>query len=154
MDLLVEGGPSVPTELVARTVHETAGLFRRTAPHGRGFGLMMAIGSLLVLVTAALIVPGMALLGRRDADPREAWGERLLDVPLDRSAAMIVPFRSVRLALVGLSMLGGLSGNLVILPLLLSRLVRPAARTSVDDDGDRPRSRPIPPPGASGSSGT
>ena len=30
----------------------------------------MAIGSLLVLVTAALIVPGVAMLGRRDADPR------------------------------------------------------------------------------------
>ena len=56
--------------------------------------------------------------------------------------------------LVGLSMLGGLSGNLVILPLLLSRFVRPAARTSVDVDGDRPRARPTPPPGASGSSGT
>ena len=51
------------------------------------YGLMMAIGSLLVLVTAALLVPGMALLGRWDVDPREAWGERLLDVPLDRSAA-------------------------------------------------------------------
>ena len=48
--------------------------------------LMMAIGSLLVLVTAALIVPGVAMLGRRDADPR-GLGERLLDVPLDRSAA-------------------------------------------------------------------
>jgi hypothetical protein len=69
MDLLVEGGPSVSTELVANTVHETAGLSRRTAPHGRGYGLMMAIGSLLVLVTAALIVPGMALLRRRNADP-------------------------------------------------------------------------------------
>jgi len=46
------------------------------------FGLMMAIGSMFVLVSAALLVPGLALLGWFDTDPKRAWGERLLDVQL------------------------------------------------------------------------
>jgi hypothetical protein len=48
------------------------------------FGTMMVIGSLLVLVGVALLVPGMALLGRLDADPRRAWGEGRLDGELHR----------------------------------------------------------------------
>lgn len=41
----------------------------------RDFGLMMAVGSMLVLVAVALVVPGLALVGRFDRDPRRAWGE-------------------------------------------------------------------------------
>lgn len=43
------------------------------------FGKMMMIGSLLALVSAALILPGLALLGRTDSDPHRAWGEGVLD---------------------------------------------------------------------------
>lgn len=43
------------------------------------FGIMMSIGSLLVLLSAALILPGLALLGSFDPDPKRAWGEDRLD---------------------------------------------------------------------------
>ncbi|QDU97200.1 efflux RND transporter permease subunit [Lignipirellula cremea] len=48
------------------------------------FGLMMAIGSVLVLVSAACVIPTLALLGSWDADPRRAWGEGVIDFGLDR----------------------------------------------------------------------
>lgn len=41
----------------------------------QNFGLMTALASMLVLASIALILPGLALLGRFDADPRRAWGE-------------------------------------------------------------------------------
>lgn len=53
------------------------------------FGLMMLVGSLLTLAGIALFVPGLSLMGRFDADPRRAWGERGLDVGLERLAAAI-----------------------------------------------------------------
>ncbi len=43
------------------------------------FGAMMAIGSVLVLLCIALVLPGIALLGKFDADPHRAWGEENLD---------------------------------------------------------------------------
>ncbi len=46
------------------------------------FGLMMAAGSLLVIVSVALLLPGLALLGGIADDPRRAWGEGLLDAQL------------------------------------------------------------------------
>jgi predicted RND superfamily exporter protein len=48
------------------------------------FGLMMAIGSLVVIAATALLVPGLALWGRWDADPKRTWGERGLDHSLGR----------------------------------------------------------------------
>ncbi|MEQ8788484.1 MAG: MMPL family transporter [Pirellulaceae bacterium] len=48
------------------------------------FGVMMAIGSLVVLLSVALLVPGLALLGRFDADPQSAWGEAYLSHELQR----------------------------------------------------------------------
>ncbi len=39
------------------------------------FGIMMAIGSLMVLASVMLILPGSVLLGRYDADPHAPWGE-------------------------------------------------------------------------------
>jgi predicted RND superfamily exporter protein len=41
----------------------------------QNFGLMTALASLLVLASIALVLPGLALLGRLDVDPRRAWGE-------------------------------------------------------------------------------
>jgi predicted RND superfamily exporter protein len=50
----------------------------------RDFGVMTAIGSMCVLLSAILLVPGLALLGRFDADPRRVWGDRLLGWELGR----------------------------------------------------------------------
>ncbi|MFK7738271.1 MAG: RND family transporter [Pirellulaceae bacterium] len=48
----------------------------------RDFGLMMAIGSMCVFVAIVLLVPGLALLGRGDTDPRtprlDDWVRRSL----------------------------------------------------------------------------
>jgi len=43
------------------------------------FGAMMCIASLIAVASVALIIPGLALLGRFDTDPKRAWGEQLLD---------------------------------------------------------------------------
>lgn len=48
------------------------------------FGLMMAIGSMMVLLSVALVLPGLALLGRFDTTPKRAWGEHVLDRQLSR----------------------------------------------------------------------
>jgi predicted RND superfamily exporter protein len=46
------------------------------------FGLMMALGSLLVVVSVAMLLPGLALLGGTADHPRRAWGEGLLSAQL------------------------------------------------------------------------
>jgi predicted RND superfamily exporter protein len=53
------------------------------------FGLMMLVGSLFALVSIALVVPGLALAGRFDSDPRRAWGEQGLDLGLRQLASSI-----------------------------------------------------------------
>jgi predicted RND superfamily exporter protein len=45
---------------------------------------MMTIASVLALVSVAVLLPGLALVGRIDIDPKRAWGEGTLDVGLDR----------------------------------------------------------------------
>jgi len=54
------------------------------------FGIMTAIGAIMVLVAAALVVPFVALAGRFDADPRMAWGEGALELGLDGLVRRIV----------------------------------------------------------------
>lgn len=54
------------------------------------FGIMTAVGALMVLVAAALTVPFLALTGRFDADPKRAWGEAALDLGLDGLVKRIV----------------------------------------------------------------
>lgn len=50
------------------------------------FGMMMMIGSLVVIAAAALALPGLALAGRVDVDPKRAWGEGNLDHGLHQVA--------------------------------------------------------------------
>jgi hypothetical protein len=50
----------------------------------RDFGIMMAVGSLCVLLSAGLLIPGLALWGRLGFDPQRAWGEAWLDRQLKR----------------------------------------------------------------------
>jgi len=54
------------------------------------FGIMTAIGAVMVLVAAALTVPFLALTGRFDCDPKRAWGEAALDLGLDSLVKRIV----------------------------------------------------------------
>lgn len=58
-------------------------LLNRVGPI-RDFGVMMVIGSLLVLVSLVLLLPGLALVGPLDRDPHRAWGENHLDAALQR----------------------------------------------------------------------
>ncbi len=53
------------------------------------FGIMMAAGSLLAIAAVALLVPGLALAGRWDADPRRAWGEGRLDRGLQSTLHLV-----------------------------------------------------------------
>jgi uncharacterized protein len=55
----------------------------------RDFGLMMAISTLMVLVSVVLVVPGLALLGRYDPDPKRAWGEHWLEKLLHGAASLV-----------------------------------------------------------------
>ena len=75
------------------------------------FGLMMAVGSLLVLVSAALVVPGLALAGNFD-DPRRAWGESFLSGGLERLLSLVhwKP-KSLALVLLGFSLLAAAGGT-------------------------------------------
>lgn len=50
----------------------------------RDFGLMMIVGSLFVLVSVVLTVPGLALWGNFDTVTRSGWGERWIRAGLGR----------------------------------------------------------------------
>lgn len=64
-------------------------IFSRVGPV-HDFGVMTAVGAVMVLVAAALTVPFLALAGRFDADPRRAWGEGALELGLDGLVKRIV----------------------------------------------------------------
>lgn len=55
----------------------------------RDFGLMMAIGVLMVMASVALLTPALALTARRGGDPRRAWGESALERQLGRTARFV-----------------------------------------------------------------
>jgi predicted RND superfamily exporter protein len=55
----------------------------------RDFGLMTLVGSLLVLPCLVLLVPGLAMAGRWDSTPREAYGERGLGAVLDWTSRLV-----------------------------------------------------------------
>ncbi len=76
---------AVPIALACMTdaVGFGALLWARVGPV-QDFGVMMSVGSLLVIAAVALLVPALALAGRFDVDPHRAWGERSLDAGLNR----------------------------------------------------------------------
>jgi predicted RND superfamily exporter protein len=53
------------------------------------FGVMMALASVVALAAMAMLVPGLALVGRVDNTPRRAWGEGRLDFGLDFVARLV-----------------------------------------------------------------
>lgn len=56
------------------------------------FGMMMTIGAILALVSMALLLPGLALFGRFDTDPKQAWGEGGLEFGLNQTVNSIERF--------------------------------------------------------------
>ncbi len=71
----------------------------------RDFGMMMMIGSLLILPAMLLLVPGMVLAGTFDRDPRRAWGEDRLEAALAGLALWVCRHR--RLVAVGCVAIAG-----------------------------------------------
>lgn len=55
----------------------------------RDFGLMMAVGSLFVLVSVLLVAPGLTLIGFRESTAPQAWIDRLLNQRLVRSSVWL-----------------------------------------------------------------
>ncbi|HUG66365.1 MAG TPA: MMPL family transporter [Pirellulaceae bacterium] len=74
------------------------------------FGRMMAIGSFLVLVSVALVVPALALVGRFNTIPKEAWGEARLAAGLiklpERAARHPFLITAVMILVLGLGVTG------------------------------------------------
>ncbi|PHS16442.1 MAG: hypothetical protein COA78_03695 [Blastopirellula sp.] len=67
------------------------------------FGIMMAVGALMVIVSVALIVPALVLIGQGWDDPGKAWGEDRIDAQLQRMVDWIqhrpVPISVITVAL-------------------------------------------------------
>jgi len=74
------------------------------------FGIMTAIGAAMVLVSAALVVPFLALAGRFDSDPKMAWGEGSLELGLDRLVQRIVRHPLPILALTTAAVVAAMAG--------------------------------------------
>ncbi len=91
-DALVRTGTDLAAPIFWACATDAAGFGALIAAHVEpvhDFGWMMLIGSLVVLPALVAVVPGLALAGRRDADPRRAWGEGKLDLGLDRLSRWI-----------------------------------------------------------------
>lgn len=80
----------------------------------RDFGLMMAIGSMMVLLAIVLLVPGLALLGRWDTDPRTPQIDLLVRLWLRRLLGYCLARRKWGLGiLLGLAVYGVVGGLLM-----------------------------------------
>ncbi len=53
------------------------------------FGIMMAVGSSVTLVGIAVLVPGLALIGDFDRDPKRVWGEGHVEVGLKQISSWV-----------------------------------------------------------------
>ncbi len=80
----------------------------------RDFGLMMAIGSMMVLLAIVLLVPGLALLGKWDTDPRTPQLDLLVRLWLRRLLELCLAHRRLGLGvLCGLALVG-ISGGFMM----------------------------------------
>lgn len=78
---LVHASTLLAAPIIWSLITDAAGFGSLLASHVgpvRDFGLMTAVGSLLVLAVILLLTPGMALAGSWDVSPRQAWGEHNL----------------------------------------------------------------------------
>ena len=51
--------------------------------------MMMSLAAVLTLLAIMMLVPGLSLAGRIDADPKRAWGEGHLDISLHWLSTLI-----------------------------------------------------------------
>lgn len=91
-DALAKAGTVLTAPVFWSCATTTAGFASLLVAHVapiRDFGLMMAIGTLMVLASVMLVLPGLVLLGRFDPDPKRAWGEGYLEGILGRAARLV-----------------------------------------------------------------
>lgn len=112
-EALLACGAVLATPIVWTCITDACGFGSLLAAHVgpvHDFGIMMSIGSLLVLVGTALVLPGLALLGRIDADPQRAWGEQRLEEGLHHVVNSVErwprPLLLLTLVIVGTSSIG------------------------------------------------
>ena len=73
----------------------------------RDFGIMMAIGALMVLLSVFLVVPACAILGKIDSDPHKPWGQDELNRGLQGSVSIIERYpRRILLLILFVSAIG------------------------------------------------
>jgi len=77
----------------------------------RDFGLMMAVGSMMVLVAILMIVPGLALIGSWDSDPRTPQADLMVRLWLRRWLKFTLAHRRMGLGLLLALTLLGVSGS-------------------------------------------
>jgi predicted RND superfamily exporter protein len=78
------------------------------------FGLMTTIGALVVFFAIVLLTPGLALVGKWDADPQRAWGETHLDGGLSWSLRLVEQYPR-RIAVLSAVVIGSLSAGSIFL---------------------------------------
>lgn len=78
----------------------------------RDFGLMMAVGSMVVLISIFLLVPGLALIGGWDTDPRTPQIDLLARLYLKRLLEFCLARRRQGLALLVLLAVWGIVGSM------------------------------------------
>ncbi len=112
-DALVQAGTLLAAPIfwaIATDAVGFAALLAATVGPVQDFGLMMIVGSMSVLASVVLLVPGLALLGRAAADPREGWGERAIRTALGRLLAVIQERRVAIFAAIALVSAWALAG--------------------------------------------
>ena len=86
-DALLAAGHRVAAPITWACITDAVGfaalMWSRIAPV-RDFGIMMAVGSLMVLVAIALLVPGLVLLGARQVPQHRTWADGSLGRSLER----------------------------------------------------------------------
>jgi len=91
-DALLVAGASLAGPIFWACITDTAGfgslMVSRVGPV-HDFGLMMSIAAVLTLLVIMMLVPGLSLAGRIDADPKRAWGEGHLDFSLHWLSSLI-----------------------------------------------------------------
>ncbi len=78
----------------------------------RDFGMMMAVGSMMVLVAILLLVPGLALIGRWDTDPQTPKIDLLVRLWLRRLLEYCLSRRPIALTVLLLLAVFGIAGSL------------------------------------------
>lgn len=91
-EAMIVAGGSLAGPIFWACITDTAGfgslMVSRVGPV-HDFGLMMSIAAVFTLLVIMMLVPGLSLAGRIDADPKRAWGEGHLDLSLHWISSLI-----------------------------------------------------------------